>query len=95
MNNIQQAKLAAENKKAKEEQDAYQNLSQTARMKNRQDIMDDIKNERFNQGLTQRELAKKAGMSQASITRAERNLWVSLNTIIRITVALGKEIRII
>ena len=55
-------------------------------------IQASIKAERNNQGLTQRELAYKAGMSQGTITRAERNGWVSITCILRIANALGKEL---
>ena len=94
MNNIEIAKLAAKNKKEQEEQIKY-TLANSAKIEdNRNDLMTDIKSERAAQGLTQRELAKKAGMSQASITRAERNLWISNTTIIKIATALGKQLRI-
>lgn len=57
-------------------------------------IMQDIKEERLRQGLTQRQLAQKAGMSQATITRAEKNAWVSIWAILRIAAALGKSLKI-
>ena len=95
MNNIEIAKLAAKNKKEQEELNQYRSASQTKIQNTNNNIMADIKSERRGQGLTQRELAKLAGMSQASITRAERNLWVSYTTIVRIAIALGKELKII
>lgn len=57
-------------------------------------LMSDIKMHRKMQGLSQRALANKAGMSQGTITRAENNLWCSLRTIMRIAEALGKTLSI-
>jgi ribosome-binding protein aMBF1 (putative translation factor) len=59
-----------------------------------QNIQAAIKAERKAQQLTQRQLASKAGMSQASITRLERHGWVSIYTMIRVIDALGKQLTI-
>jgi DNA-binding XRE family transcriptional regulator len=59
-----------------------------------QNIQATIKAERKAQQLTQRQLASKAGMSQASITRLERHGWVSIYTMIRVIDALGKQLTI-
>ncbi len=55
-------------------------------------IQEQTKEKRLKQGLTQRELAKKANLSQGTITRAERNGCVSLDAYIRISIALEKPI---
>lgn len=55
-------------------------------------IQASLKAERVSQKLTQRDLAKKANMSQGSIARAEKNGWISITTLLRIANALGKEI---
>ncbi len=55
-------------------------------------IQASLKAERVAKGLTQRELAVIANMSQGSITRAEKNGWISITTLLRIANALGKEI---
>lgn len=52
----------------------------------------DLKAERNKQGLTQRDLAAKCGMSQGTMTRAERHGWISIWALIRIADALGKKI---
>ena len=54
----------------------------------------DIKAERMNQGMTQRDLAHKCGMSQGTITRAERHGWISIWALLRIVDALGKKIQL-
>src|ERR1035437_5485987 len=43
-------------------------------------LQEAIKAERKAQGLTQRQLARKSGMSQGTITRAECHGWVSIST---------------
>ena len=55
-------------------------------------IQASLKAERVSQKLTQRDLAKKANMSQGSIARAEKNGWISITTLLRIANTLGKEI---
>jgi DNA-binding XRE family transcriptional regulator len=55
-------------------------------------IQASLKVERIAQNMTQRDLAVKADMSQGSITRAEKNGWISITTLLRIANALGKEI---
>lgn len=58
-------------------------------------IKREIKNERVKQKLTQRDLAAKCGMSQGTITRAERHGWISINCLLRISASLGmKEIKL-
>lgn len=59
---------------------------------NMEKIQTSMRTERLTQALTQRELAIKANMSQGSITRAERHGWVSINCILKIANALGKEL---
>lgn len=54
----------------------------------------DLRTERNNQGLTQRQLAAKANMSQGTITRAERHGWISIWALLKITSALGKQIKL-
>lgn len=51
-----------------------------------------IREERKKQGLSQRALALKAGISQGTITRAETRLWVSLGGLLKIITALDKTI---
>jgi DNA-binding XRE family transcriptional regulator len=51
--------------------------------------------ERKSQGLTQRQLAYKAGISQGTITRAEQHGYVSIWMMLRIIDALGKTIQIV
>ena len=51
-----------------------------------------IKSERLAQGLTQKKLAYKCSMSQATITRAEKRGWISFWALIKIADALGKTI---
>ena len=53
-----------------------------------------VKQERKRLGWTQRELARKADMSQGSITRAEKHGWVSYYAWIKIAHALGKQLTI-
>lgn len=48
-----------------------------------------FKQERFNQGLTQRDLAKKAGLSLAVVVKAERGISISPKTNKAIRDALG------
>ena len=57
-----------------------------------QELRAQIRNERRLQGLTQRDLAAKAGLSQSTITRAERYSWISLNCLCRIAMGLGKKV---
>jgi len=53
-----------------------------------------IRKERKAQALTQRNLAYKAGMSQASVTRAEKHGWVSISAWIKLAHALNKQLTI-
>ena len=59
---------------------------------NMEKIKAQIKAERIALGWSQRDLADKAGMSQGTITRAEKYGWISIWALLRITNALGKEI---
>ena len=59
---------------------------------NKEKLQAAIKSERIAQGLTQRQLASKCNMSQGTITRAERNGWISFSCLMRIAQGLGKEI---
>lgn len=61
---------------------------------NLKNLGEEIKTERMAQGLTQRDLAIKARMSQGSVTRAEKHGWVSIHCIIRLANALGKNLTI-
>jgi len=54
-----------------------------------------IKNKRIALGYSQRELASKIRMSQGTITRAERNGYISLSALLRIAGGLGEEIALI
>jgi len=59
---------------------------------NREKLMESIKTERLNQGLTQRKLAQLANTSQATIARAETKKWISFWVLLEIAAALNKEI---
>jgi DNA-binding XRE family transcriptional regulator len=59
-----------------------------------QKVQAQIKAERIAQGLTQRQLAYKADMSQGTITRAEKHGWISITCLLKIATALGKEIKL-
>lgn len=51
-----------------------------------------IKKERINQKMSQRQLATLSGYSQGTITRLETRMWVSMNCVIAIALALGKKL---
>lgn len=53
-----------------------------------------IKQERLAKGWTQRDLARESGMSQTTINRVEKYGWTSMDTIMRVAIALGKNITI-
>ena len=55
-------------------------------------LAEEIMKERKAQNLSQRALARKANISQGTITRAETRLQVSLGTLERIVEALGKKL---
>jgi ribosome-binding protein aMBF1 (putative translation factor) len=57
-------------------------------------IGDIIRLERKRQGMSQKELAQTCGISQGTITRAEIHGWISINTLLRIVIGLGKELTI-
>lgn len=90
MNNLESA-IKAINQNIPEPPDLHplnnNNLLQAAKM----NIMNMIKLERKNQHITQRELAARSGMSQGTITRAERHGYISINSLIRIVSGLGKK----
>lgn len=57
-------------------------------------FQDAIKAKRKAKTMTQRELARKAGMSQGTVTRAEVHGWVSIWTMLRLLDALDAKITI-
>ncbi len=59
---------------------------------NKQELQRYLRHERRAQGLTQRQLASRCGMSQGTITRAERKGWVSLSCLMRIAEGLGQKV---
>jgi ribosome-binding protein aMBF1 (putative translation factor) len=61
---------------------------------NLRNIQNEIKTERLNQGLSQRALAIKANMSQATITRVERYGCMSIWALLKISNGLGKTIKL-
>ena len=71
-----------------------QNLNPSPSQKILTKLQQEIKQERLNQNLTQRQLAYNAGLSQATITRAERHGWVSLFTMLKIISTLKKSLTI-
>ena len=70
------------------------NLKVELYRQNMTQIQTDMKLERNRLGWTQRDLAKKAKVSQGTITRAERHGWVSIWTMLRIINALGKKLKL-
>jgi ribosome-binding protein aMBF1 (putative translation factor) len=54
-----------------------------------------IKEERLKKGWSQRELARRSGYSQGTITRAENQMWISMYCLFHIAQALGKDIKLI
>lgn len=69
-----------------------QSNAQSPAVINMDKIKASIKAERVALGWSQRDLASKSGMSQGTITRAEKYGWISIWALLRITNALGKEI---
>lgn len=65
----------------------YQKVKQ-----NTEELAQSLKHERMKQGLTQRQLAAEAGVSQGSITRLESGLFTSLWMMMRVSSALGKTV---
>ena len=61
---------------------------------NKRELQTQIRNQRIAQGLTQRQLAVRCGMSQGTITRVERNCWVSLACLLRIAEGLNCKVTI-
>ena len=58
-------------------------------------VIEAIMRARIETGITQKELAKKTGISQADISRLERGIGnPSLNTLKRIAEALGKRLEL-
>ena len=54
-----------------------------------------IKTLRQAKGWSQRTLAYHSGMSQGTITRAERHGWISIHCLISIAQALGTELKLV
>lgn len=77
---------------AEQNQQATQSMQRDLATINKDKLQASIKSERLAQGLTQRQLAVKCNMSQGTITRAERNGWISFSCLLRIAQGLGKEI---
>lgn len=61
---------------------------------NVENLQKSLKAERISRGLRQNQLAKLAGVSPAVVSAAECKLCVSLDRLLKITAALGKEIKI-
>lgn len=61
---------------------------------NMTDLQKQIKLKRVGLGWTQRQLAQACDMSQGTITRAEKHGWISLNCLIKISIALGEQLMI-
>ena len=58
-------------------------------------IQNNIRTYRKQQGLTQKELGRKCNLSQGTITRAERHMYISLWCLLRIAEGLGKRVDIV
>ena len=84
--------LAAIQAIADQNQQSVQSTQRDQMIVNKEKLQTAIKSERLAQGLTQRQLAAKCGLSQGTITRAERNSWISFSCLLRIAQGLGKEI---
>ena len=73
-----------------------QNATWDARQKiintNKEELQKTIKSERLGQGMTQRDLATKCGLSQGTITRAERNGYISFSCLMQIASGLGRKV---
>ena len=65
------------------------------RQANMEKIQKQIKEKRLTLGMTQKELAKKSGFSQGTITRAENNGWISIGCLLAIANGLGEEIALV
>ena len=59
---------------------------------NAEEIRIAIKAERKKQGISQRELAKRSGYSQGTITRLETHMWISMNCLFHVVNGLGKKL---
>ena len=77
---------------AQQNQQSVQSTQRDQMIINKEKLQVVIKSERIAQGLTQRQLATKCNLSQGTITRAERNGWISFSCLLRIANGLGKEI---
>jgi len=77
---------------AQQNQQSVQSTQRDQMIINKEKLQAAIKSERIAQGLTQRQLAVKCGLSQGTITRAERRGWISFSCLLRIAQGLGKEI---
>src|SRR3989344_2216997 len=77
---------------AQQNQQSVQSSQRDQMIINKEKLQAAIKSERIAQGLTQRQLAAQCNMSQGTITRAERNGWISFSCLLKIAQGLGKEI---
>ena len=77
---------------AEQNQQSVQSTQRDQMTINKDKLRASIKSERLAQGLTQRQLAAKCNLSQGTITRAERNGWISFSCLLRIANGLRKEI---
>lgn len=69
--------------------------TQTAYTPNNWEILQsELRAIRHSSGMTQRQLARKVGCSQGTITRAENHGWISLGTLIRIAEGLGCKVHV-
>lgn len=69
--------------------------TQTAYTPNNWEILQsELRTIRHSSGMTQRQLARKVGCSQGTITRAENHGWISLGTLIRIAEGLGCKVHV-
>lgn len=57
-------------------------------------LQSELRTIRHSSGMTQRQLARKVGCSQGTITRAENHGWISLGTLIRIAEGLGCKVHV-
>lgn len=57
-------------------------------------LQSELRSIRNQSGMTQRQLARKVGCSQGTITRAENHGWISLGTLIQIAEGLGCKVHV-
>jgi len=96
MSNLQAAKDALQRKNTAPPPEPEPEPIPTVQINSRTGVRDalriSLKEERNKLGWSQRKLAAKAGLSQGTITRAERHMWISIGCLIRIVDALGKKL---